>query len=256
MTSLLQSAQGVKRHSPIPLYRQIADLILQTIRAGRISPGERLPSEFDVADQYHVSRVTVRKAFQELERMGCIYREQGKGTFAARPAIQGISGFGSFTAEVTSQGRRASSKVLDFRHVDSLPSQMKERLQVPEEAVASVPFVLLRRLRLIDEEPVAIEDAYLPQALYPGIESMDYENRSLYDTIAQRWGIVPVWADALIESVVAAPAEADLLGVPTGAPLLVAWRITLTETDEVVEYVKSVYNGSKFIFNVGRHRIA
>ncbi len=215
-----------------------------------------MPSEFGVAEQYHVSRVTVRKAFQELERMGYVYREQGKGTFVARPPIQGISGFGSFTAEVTNQGRRASSKVLDFRCVESLPPGMKERLQVPEETIASVQFILLERIRIVDDEPVAIEDAYLPRALYPGIESIDFEDCSLYSIIAEHWGTIPVWADALIESVAATSLEAELLEIQTGAPLLVAWRITLTETDEVIEYVKSVYNGSKFIFNVGRHRIA
>jgi len=256
MKELPPPVQVIKRHSPVPLYRQIADLLREEIPAGGFSHGERLPSEFEVAEKYNVSRVTVRQAFQELEHLGYVYREQGRGTFAARAPIQGISGFGSFTAEVASQGCRASSRVLDFRRVESLPPKMKKCLQIPEEALTSVQFILLKRLRLIDDEPVAVEDAYLPRALYPGVESLDFTDRSLYGTIAEYWGVVPVWADALIESVAASVPECELLEVAPGAPLLVAWRTTLTESDEVVEYVRSVYSGSKFIFNVGRHRIA
>ncbi len=116
--------------------------------------------------------------------------------------------------------------------------------------------MLLGRLRLIRDEPVAVEEAYLPCSLYPGIESVNFNERSLYSTISERYGLTPVWADASIESAGAGPVESSLLGVELDMPLLIAWRITLTETDQVLEYVKSVYSGRKFLFNVGRHRIS
>ena len=250
-------SRPINRYSPVPLYRQIVDLLLHDVRTIRErSPDKPLPSETELTKQYQVSRVTIRQALKELERMGVIYREKGKGSFVTRPRLKGFSGFGSFTTEVTKQGLLPSSKLLDFRLVESLPLEMTEHFDLDAEASDVDRFIFLKRLRLIDDQPVVIEDAYLPQALYPGLDTMDFgENQSLFSTIIEYWGVNPIWAEALIESVAASPAEAELLDISPREPLLVAWRISLTETDRVLEYVKSVYSGRQFLFNLGRHRI-
>jgi GntR family transcriptional regulator len=231
--------------------------LLQDVRTiQECSPDKPLPSETELTKQYKVSRVTIRQALKELERMGVIYRQKGKGSFVTRPRLKGFSGFGSFTTQITNQGLRPSSKILDFQIVESLPLEMTEHFHLSPEAIESDQFIFLKRLRFVNDKPVAIEDAYLPQALFPGLEKMEFgQNQSLVNTVVEYWGVNPIWAEALIESVAASPTEAELLKISPRDPLLVAWRISLTETDQALNYVKSVYRGNQYVFNLGRHRI-
>jgi len=140
--------------------------------------------------------------------------------------------------------------------VESLPGPMVQHFGVSEARMGTEQYVRLKRLRLIDEQPAAIEEAYLPQSVFPGLETADFEGpRSLYGLMADEWGITPLWAEALVEAAPAGEEEAALLQLQPGAPLLVAWRIAITKTDEVVEYVRSAYSGGQFLLDIGRHRI-
>ena len=106
------------------------------------------------------------------------------------------------------------------------------------------------------DSPVALEDAYLPVNMYPGIEDLNLAEGSLYSQIEDRWGIVPAWTDALFEPVAASEEQAKALQMPVGSPLLTAWRVTMTENDQVIEYVKSTYRGGDFMLHVSRYRLA
>lgn len=257
MPSPHPGAQSINRSSPVPLYQQIATMLLRDIRARSAPSRSRpLPSEAELTERYRVSRVTIRRALEELERAGIIYREKGRGSFVRRSRIAGFSIFGSFSAEVSRHGSEADSRLLEVSVVDSLPAPMAQHFGVSDERMAEEQFVMLKRLRLIDERPAAIEEAYLPNRTFPGLETTELDGeQSLYGLLSQVWGITPVWAEALIESAPATEAEAALLHLEPGAPLLVAWRIAITKTDEVVEYVRSAYGGGRFLLNIGRHRV-
>jgi GntR family transcriptional regulator len=257
MSSPYPGAQSINRSSPVPLYQQIAALLLRDIRA-RSAPSrsQPLPSEAELTERYRVSRVTIRRALEELERAGIIYREKGRGSFVRRSRIAGFSIFGSFGAEVSRHGSEADNHLLAVSVVDSLPEVMAHHFGVSDERMADERYVRLKRLRLIDAGPAAIEEAYLPHSAFPGLEMADFNGeQSLYGLLAEVWGITPVWAEALVEATPATEDEAALLQLEPGAPLLVAWRIAITKTDEVVEYVRSAYSGGQFLLNIGRHRV-
>lgn len=249
-------AKPVVRKRPIrsagaaPIYMQVAEILSEEIKSlqGTYSA---LPSEGDLSREFGVSRVTIRNALKQLETRGAIYSEQGRGYFTTTSRMRGLSGFHSFTSEVRRLGSFPGSVLLDFQPDARLPEAFRKHLHVD----GSEAFLSVRRLRSIDGRPVALEDAYLPQAMYPQADRAMFEEGSLYDRMTGSWGISPAWADALFEPVAASEEEAGHLGVTVGAPVLAVWRVTATDSDQVCEYVRSVYRGDGFVLHINRYRI-
>ena len=130
---------------------------------------------------------------------------------------------------------------------------MKRHLHHPPEV--SSGFYKLTRVRCVDDRPVAYEETYLPAEIYHGISRADVATGSLYAAMRQLWGYEPAWADAAIEPDVADAAVAKHLGIKAGAPVVVAWRVTSSEFDDVLEYVRAIYCGDDFALTVRRHKI-
>lgn len=253
--SVSKTRRFVQKSGLSPVYRQVADLLERDMQRSR-SRSDRiaLPSENELVAEFKVSRVTVRQALDELHRKGLIYREKGRGSYARSQHIGGVTGFGSFTSEVENAGSKPSSRFVDFVKVSSLPEGMKIHLtKVPSRGKA---YHCLTRVRCVDNNPVAYEETYLDIEAYPGIERADVENDSLYATMRRLWGYEPAWADAAIEPGVADDAIANHLDIKAGAPVVVAWRVTSSEQDEVLEYVRSIYRGDGFALTVRRHKIS
>jgi GntR family transcriptional regulator len=253
--SSTKTRRFVQRTSSFPVYRQVAELLERDMQQSR-SRSERtaLPSENELAAEFKVSRVTVRQALDELHRKGLIYCEKGRGSYARSQHIGGVTGFGSFTSEVENAGSKPSSRFVDFVKVSSLPADMMHHLaKVPSE---NSGYHCLTRVRCVDARPVAFEETYLDIEAYPGIERVDVENGSLYATMRRLWGYEPAWADAAIEPGVADEVIAKHLGIKVGAPVVVAWRVTSSEHDEVLEYVRAIYRGDGFALTVRRHKIS
>lgn len=244
------SKRPVRSHGTAPIYMQVAEIIREKINSVR---GEylALPSEGDLSREFGVSRVTIRQALKQLETRGAIYSEQGRGYFTTTSRMQGLSGFHSFTSEVQRLGGIAASALIDFATDVSLPEAFRKHLKVD----GTEAFIAIRRVRSIDGRPVALEDAYLPMSMYPQAERAAFEEGSLYDRMTRGWGIVPAWADALFEPVAATSEEARHLQIEPGAPVLAVWRVTATDTDQVCEYVRSIYRGDGFMLNVNRYRL-
>lgn len=106
----------------------------------------------------------------------------------------------------------------------------------------------------MDGRPIAIEETYLPMATYPNAKRAMFENGALYDQMTRLWGIVPVWADALFEPRAARAEEAEHLQIAPGAPVLGMWRVTTTQTDQLCEYIRSIYRGDGFMLHINRYR--
>jgi GntR family transcriptional regulator len=246
---------GVRRAGAAPMYAQVSDILAAEIEGGaRQNLGQQLPSENTLAQEFKVSRVTVRQALKRLETRGLIYSQQGRGYFKTTNRMGGVSGFHSFTREVQKAGGTPGAVVLECRIVGHLPPEMRSHLKVQHPA--NVALFYLKRIRTINSNPVALEDTYLPMNMYPGIETLNLGEGSLYSQIEDRWGVVPAWTDALFQPVAATDEQAKALHVPAGSPLLTAWRVTLTENDQVAEYVKSTYRGGDFMLHVSRYRLA
>ena len=187
-------------------------------------------------------------------RKGLIYREKGRGSYARSQHIVGVTGFGSFTSEVENSGATPGSLCVGFEEVAALPAEMKRHLAAAP--ANSKSFYKLSRVRLVDDLPVAFEETYLDAATYPDIKKSDVEFGSLYAAMRSLWGYEPAWADAALEPDVADFAVASYLGIEAGAPVIVAWRVTSSEHDQVLEYVRSVYRGDGFTLTVRRHKIS
>lgn len=240
----------VRRHGAAPIYMQVAEILSDEIRT-REGENFSLPSESDLSREFGVSRVTIRQALKLLETRGAIYSEQGRGYFTTTSRMTGVSGFHSFTSEVQRLGGIAASTLIDFAADAGLPEAFRNHLQV----AGTETFIALRRVRSIDGRPVAYEEAYLPKAMYPNARREMFDNGSLYGLMTQSWGIVPAWADALFEPLAATDEEARHLHIASGAPVLAVWRVTATDTDQVCEYVRSVYCGDGFMLHVNRYRL-
>jgi GntR family transcriptional regulator len=232
------------------MYFRIQLGILEQIQAGRLHPGEQLPTEADLAQQYQVSRITAKRALDELVRQGRAFRRQGRGTFVAHARIRDISGFHSFSEDIRARGFNPSSEVLDFKEVEP-EAAIRTRLHISEGEHA----FLLKRLRLADLEPVAVESAYLPCRVCPGLLQEDLGCGSLYTILAEKYNRVPTWADAEIEACLPTKESARLLAQKTGTPVLVAHRVTYAADYDVIETVDSVYRGDRFTFYTGRQFI-
>jgi GntR family transcriptional regulator len=252
----------VRRSGALPVYRQVASALERDVLHGRPNAGRdarpdvqrmALPSESDLSAEFGVSRVTVRQALDELHFKGLIYREKGRGSFARANRIEGVTGFGSFTAEVEATGARPSSILAGFSKVADLPEAMLGHLADPP--APGEGFYRLSRIRCLDGKPVAFEESYLPAALYPGLTKAMIGKGSLYAAMREHWGLDPAWADAAIEPGIADAELAAHLKIDLGAPVVIAWRVTSSEQDQVLEFVRSVYRGDGFALTIRRHRI-
>jgi GntR family transcriptional regulator len=234
----------------LPMYYRIQKTILEQIQNGLLQPGGQLPSEAEIAQQYQVSRITAKRALDELVRQGRAYRQQGRGTFVAQPRIREISGFRSFSEDIRARGFTPSSQILEFAEV-APESAVRERLHL---AVGEHVFVL-KRLRLASAEPVAVETAYLPCRLCPGLLQEDLAGGSLYNILMDKYKVVPTWADAEIEACAASKEDARLLKLKAETPVLAARRVTYSANYDAIETVVSTYRGDRFTFYTGRQFI-
>ena len=254
MTTDFKERQAIRRSSNVPAYSQLAGILEQQIAS--LTDAERaraLPSEGDLSRQYGLSRITVRQALKSLEAKGLVYSAQGRGSFPTVQRVKGISGFHSFTTEVRRNGQEPGTQILETSELEELPSLVTGKLPVFEGE--NGPQVHLRRLRLIDGVPIAVEDAWLPKAMFPDLSSADFTDGSLYALLADRWGVDPAWTDALIEPDRASPEMSRLLEIQTDDPVLVAWRVTVDAEDKIFERVRSIYRPG-FSLRVARYRLA
>ncbi len=238
------------RASPLPLYYQIKELLRERIERGELRPHERLPSENELERALGVSRMTARRALAELETEGYVYREQGRGTFVAEPKLrQSLLRLTSFTEDMRARGLRPGARVLDVRVMRDERVAARMGLE-PEEA-----FVRVRRVRLADGQPLALETAYVRAALCPGLEAEDLTDRSLYQTLRERYKLQLGRAEQTLEAGAATEFEAQVLRIPVGQPVLLIERLTfLGDGKTPIEFVRSVYRGDRYKFVVELRR--
>lgn len=232
----------LNRDLPIPLYHQLKTLILREIETGRWKPDEQLPSEAQLSARFRVSKITVRQALRELASLGWVRREQGRGTFVQRLALEeGPRKLTSFTGEMRDHGFVASSQVLD-KGIIAAPADVAAKLRLEP----ADPVFCLRRLRLADGVPMGIQTAYLSMDMVPGIDEISFDGASLYDVLRRRYNLQPVTAKETFVAVAVNSEEAGLLRVPTGSPALAAERETFLRDGVPLEYTHSVMRGDHY----------
>ena len=205
-------------------------------------PGTALPAVRDLALRLGVSRPTVRAAIEDLTRIGLLVRQQGRGTFTSpRKITQELAGRGAAAFGVPPAEGDWTSRVLTFR-VAPAGAPRAARLKVsPAEPVLRVV-----RLRLVDDEPMAIERIDLPARLVPDLAPNDMESGNFYRLLRERYQVVVSDAVQSIEPTVTNPDQADLLDVPVYAPVLLIERTTRDVEGRIVEFARSIYRGDRY----------
>ena len=232
------------REAPDPLYAQLKNSLTSDIASGRYRAHQRLPSERELSDQYHVSRMTARQALRELARAGVVYTRVGKGTFVAEPKIdQQLRTLTGFTQDVRARGGKPSNRVLEAKVIAATP-EVAAALRTPPEA----EIILLSRLRLADAIPLAIETAHQPLVRFPDLLTHNFAVESLYAVLVNQYGVKLTHAEQTIEAAIAGPREVELLHLTRRSAVLNIRRLTLTDAGEPVEYVCSVYRGDRYKF--------
>ena len=235
-------ASPLDRRSGIPLYHQIQQRLLDQIRSGELKPGKPLPSIQQIAARMGVSQMTVRQAVRALSELGVIYSRQGKGTFISGIKLErDFRHVLSFTEETLARGATPSSKVLSFR-IQPPSQEAREALRLgDEEEVFN-----LRRVRYGDAVPMGIESSSLPMQLCPGLMETFDPTTSLYDALAEQYGIQLMVTDEVVEVGKATADDARLLQIAPQSPVFLFTRLSYLENGTPAEYVKSVYPGDRY----------
>lgn len=221
-----------------PRYQMIADNLRDRIRNGGVTAGRLLPSESSLSEEFSVSRVTVRRALEQLREAGLIDSRQGLGWFVAGdPVRQPLGELDTVEEQLAATGAISTRQVLDFAFIDA-PARVGDILG--EERVLEV-----RRLNLADGEPFARVTVWCPEAVGARFSRRDVEARPFYDLLDVKLR----GAEQTIGAAAASPDDAALLGVPPGSPVLVCERITRTDDGVAVLVSEHVYPGHLTVFS-------
>lgn len=226
-----------------PLYQQIKGLLLQSLDRGDWKPGEAIPSEIELAARFQVSQGTVRKAIDELAAENLVVRRQGKGTFVATHHEARVRfRFLRLTPDDSHQPV-SNSKVLDCRRTRA-PADIAALLELR----AGDTVVNLRRVLSFDEAPTILDEIWLPGSTFKGLtaDSLARYRGPLYALFESEFGVSMVRADEKIRAVLAAPPQADTLGVAVGSPLLQVERVSYTYGDRPMEVRRGLYVTERF----------
>jgi len=196
----------IDKKSPIPVYYQLKNIILKKIKAGEFTAGGLIPSERDLGESLNISRMTVRQALNQLVSEGVLYREEGKGTFVSKEKIVQRN-IMSFSDTVHNKGLVPSTVVLHFEKIsDRL--DIKNLLDLREDDY----LYNIKRLRLANELPSAIEEVFLPERYCPHLETYDLKS-SLYKLLKDEYSLEISYMDNTIEAAKPVKDEKKLLGL-------------------------------------------
>ena len=229
----------------MPRYADIAGALAERIAVEGRGAGEQIESEHDLTREFEVSRGTVVRAMDLLERQGIVRRVQGRGTFVlGRPALRSANHLVSFTEHVEATGRVAGGRLLGWRDVRW---SARNPLHRPFDSRSRL--VEFSRLRTIDDAPVGIHRVIVTRALADALDLLERfngpDNWSLYAAMADA-GVHLGRSDEQFSAVLADPGEATLLGVDESCPLLRVERHTYDLLGRPIEVVEARYHSERY----------
>lgn len=214
--------------------------------AGRLPPESQLPSEHELCERFGVSRVTVRRALQTLDADGLIYRRPGLGSFVCdRRMSQGLVRLTDFAQDLSRAGMRATSRVL-AQETEPCPELIAERLGV----APGVPVLRLDRLRLGDDEPLAVDVTWIPPNYAHLLEGHDLGRKTIYQVLEREYGIQALSGRYRISAAGADEATARHLGVEPGEALLRLDRTTRTVGEKVLYFQRRFLRGDRMAYEL------
>ncbi len=235
-------ALSVDKELPTPAYMQLRDRLIRAIEAGELRPGTALPSERDLAEAVNLSRMTVRRAFEELVALNLVEQRQGSGTYVLPKRLeQTIDRLLGFTDEAQTLGFQAGSRILSVERVPVDPDAAAA-LQV----AADTPILRVQRLRTADDAPLALQTAQLaPRLAELSLQRLEALG-SLYKAIEEQYRVTAHFARQTVRARLPTRLERELLELRDPGPVLAMERVTYEEDGAAFEFVRSVYRGDRY----------
>ncbi len=247
MTGL--SGLYLDKTSPMPLYEQLRQALLEAIISGSIQEGTKLPTEEELCDQLGISRPVARQAYSALIAEGYVERMRGRGTFVHRQENRGrfLNAQLSFAKEMDILGKTHRTEMLFQEWVSGdLTLASKLNLDLDERCYH------ISRMRYVDDKPFVLVENYIPESAFPGIERFDLAKRSLYEVFEKEYRVRIIRARRMIRAQTADRKFAELFGVPCGSPVLYITNVAVDQNDRPVDFSKEYLDGvtQKFEFDV------
>ena len=216
-----------------PLYEQLANMLRYRIE-NEMDPDDPLPSERELSDSYGLSRTTVRLALQELEHMGLIYRQRGRGTFVADVSERATDLMGGY-----------KTTILEFDTIEA-----NKFLAQHMHVILGEKLFRIKRLRSADDVPMMLEVTYLPVSQFFSLTVHDVEQKSLYQIFEEDYNIKIGVAEEEFKASIARSDDATLLQISEGSPVLSLTRTTYNDRNIIVEFTLSVARADQFRYKI------
>ncbi|MGD0725101.1 MAG: GntR family transcriptional regulator [Spirochaetia bacterium] len=235
----------VDKSNSTPLWAQVEEDVENQIRAGNLKSGMKIPSEFELAAKYGISRLTVRRALERLVSKGLIFTQPGKGTFVTDHDLPyGFSAMVSFGRTLREMGHDVGTEVLDQAVIPG-PAEILRTLRLDSSATV----VVIRRLRFVDGAPAAIHTSYFDARIYAPLLSLDLAKESILEAAERIGGIRIAYSQESIRAIPCSSAESLLLSVETGRPLIELEGVVFDDRNVPARYTRGLYRGDMFRFD-------
>lgn len=246
----LAKSPRISRLPALPLHARIQRELRARILDGRHPPMSRLPSESELCARYGASRITVRTALGNLQKEGLIFTLQGRGSFVAKPkTYQDVTQLTGLAESLSARGYEVLNQLqaLAFRRAEPA---LAERLALPPKARVCA----IRRLRLVNREPVSLELTWLPEALGRQVQRADLATRDIFLVLENDCGVALGHADLAIDATLADAELAQALRIDEGAPVLRIERLTHDADGRPVDYEFLYYRADAFQYRLRTQR--
>jgi DNA-binding GntR family transcriptional regulator len=235
---------------PDPAYVQVRNYLAEQIAQGHLHEGSRLMPERVLATELGVSRVTIRRSLQELVSEGVLTPSHGRGWFVTSAALSEVpSALRGFTETVLAEGRTLQTRHLSTEVEAATPAQAKA-LGVR----ASTQLLAVSRLRVVDGAPVAVTTSLLPLRRFKSLRGADLTDASLYALLASEFGVQPSRSEITVSAAAVEAPNAKLLGLRSGAPVLVVTQTTHDQDDVAFELGSTLYRPEYYQFSTSVSR--
>ena len=236
--------QIVDNESPFTRYYQLREILSKKIINREWKPGQKIPSEAELCSMYHVSRITVRKAIEDLARSGQLVKHQGKGTFISNVSMDHkLTKFYSFSEEIKQNGMTERVQVLSF-DVAGAPEDVREKLSLQRNE----QIFMLKRLRMADEMPYTVEISHIPYTICKGLTAKNIIENGLYNSMRS----LNVFPERIVEKMRATAvgkADAGLMMIKPNTPAIQLERLTYFGL-QTIEYCLSTVRGDFFTYTI------
>jgi GntR family transcriptional regulator len=230
----------------IPLYYQVETVLRNKIFSGELPPTFTLPSEDALAEEYQVSRITIRQALSLLEKDGLVIRKRGKGTFVSEGvAIPESPKWNGSIEDLILMGIKTKTEVLEMSNIDP-PEMVRERLKLTRGALV----LRIEKIRSVEQSPFSYVLNYLHSDIGKDIHSEDLTLKPLLMILEENLGLVAARAKQTVEATIADSRVASLLDIRVGDPLLKVERVVYDPNRRPIEYVSVLYRADKYFFTV------